>query len=115
MIYQKEIHYLGHIIYGERILIDTENVNSIMDWSMPRNSNEVRSFMGLALNSIEEDPRSIKEVIDWTDGELWKKAMKEEMESLKKNEIWDLVMFLNRRKPSTVSVRSRKNELSRSS
>ena len=98
MIYQKEIHYLGHIIYGERILIDTENVNSIMDWSVPTNSNEVRSFMGLALNLIEEDPRSIKEVIDWTEGELWKKAMKEEMESLRKNETWDLITFPNGRK-----------------
>ena len=34
-----------------------------------------------------------------TKGELWKNPMKEEMESLKKNETWNLVMFPNGRKP----------------
>ena len=58
---------------------------------------------------------SVKEAINSRKSKPWKRAMDEEMESLKKNEIWDLVMFLNRRKPSTVSVCSRKNELSRSS
>ena len=45
--FQKEIHYLGHIISGEGIVMDPEKVKAIMDWPVPRNSHEVRRFMGL--------------------------------------------------------------------
>ena len=46
--FQKEIHYLGHIISGEGISMDLEKVKAIMEWPMPKNAHEVRSFMGLA-------------------------------------------------------------------
>jgi hypothetical protein len=36
----------------------------------------------------------VKEAIDSTKGELWKKAMEEEMGSLRNNDTWDLVEFL---------------------
>jgi hypothetical protein len=39
--YQKNIHYLGHII-------DPEKIDAIRGWLMPKNVTEVRSFMGLA-------------------------------------------------------------------
>ena len=41
----------------------------------------------------EEYLGAIKEVIDSMKGELWKKAMEEEMELLRKNDTWDLVVF----------------------
>jgi hypothetical protein len=46
--FQKEIHYLGHIISGEGISVDPEKVKAIMEWLVPKNAHEVRSFMGLA-------------------------------------------------------------------
>jgi hypothetical protein len=46
--FQKEIHYLGHIFSGEGISVDPEKVKAIMEWSVPKNAHEVRSFMGLA-------------------------------------------------------------------
>ena len=46
--FQKEIHYLGHIIFGEGISVDPEKVKAIMEWPVPKNAHEVRSFMGLA-------------------------------------------------------------------
>ena len=46
--FQKEIHYLGHIITGEGISVDPEKVKAIMEWPVPKNAHEVRSFMGLA-------------------------------------------------------------------
>jgi hypothetical protein len=46
--FQKEIHYLGHIISGEGISIDPEKVKAIMEWLVPKNAHEVRRFMGLA-------------------------------------------------------------------
>jgi hypothetical protein len=46
--FQEEIHYLGHIISGEGILVDPKKVKAILEWPVLKNSHEVRSFMGLA-------------------------------------------------------------------
>jgi hypothetical protein len=46
--YHKKIHYLGHIISKDGIVVDPEKIESIREWSMPKNVTEVRSFMGLA-------------------------------------------------------------------
>jgi hypothetical protein len=45
--FQKEIHYLGHIISGEGVSVDLEKVKAIMEWPMPKNDHEVRRFMGI--------------------------------------------------------------------
>jgi hypothetical protein len=45
--YQRQIHYLGHIILEEEITVDLEKVEAIREQSTPRNVLEVRSFMGL--------------------------------------------------------------------
>jgi hypothetical protein len=45
--YQRQIHYLGHIISKEGIDVDPEKVQAIREWPTPRNVAEVRSFMGL--------------------------------------------------------------------
>jgi len=49
------------------------------------------------LSIIDDDPRNVREATD-SDGKLWEKAMVEEMETLDKNEAWDLVEFLTGRK-----------------
>jgi hypothetical protein len=46
--FQKEIHYLGHIISDEGISVDPEKVKAIMEWPVQKNAHEVRSFMWLA-------------------------------------------------------------------
>jgi hypothetical protein len=47
--YQKQIHYLGHIISKDGIAMDLEKIEAIREWSVPlKNVTEVRSFMGLA-------------------------------------------------------------------
>jgi hypothetical protein len=45
--YQRQIHYLGHIISKEGIILDPKKVEAIREWSVLRNVIEVRSFMGL--------------------------------------------------------------------
>ena len=52
-----------------------------------------------ALSIIDNDPRTVREAVDSKDVNLWKKAMDEEMESLDKNEAWDLVELSTRRNP----------------
>jgi hypothetical protein len=39
----------------------------------------------------DDDPRTVREAVDSKDGNLWKRAMEEEMASLDKHEAWDLV------------------------
>jgi hypothetical protein len=45
--YQKKIHYLGHVISKDGIVVDPEKIEAIREWSAPRNVTEVRSFIGL--------------------------------------------------------------------
>jgi hypothetical protein len=45
--YQSKIHYLGHVILDEGIVVDPTKVEAIMEWHAPTNVPEVRSFMGL--------------------------------------------------------------------
>jgi hypothetical protein len=35
--YQKKIHYLGHIISKDGIAVDTEEVEAIREWPVPKN------------------------------------------------------------------------------
>ena len=46
--FKSEICYLGHIISGDRIYVDSSKIRAIVDWPTPMNVSEVRSFMGLA-------------------------------------------------------------------
>jgi hypothetical protein len=46
--YQSKIHYLGHIISGEGIVVDPVKVEAIMEWPTLTNVQEVHNFMGLA-------------------------------------------------------------------
>ena len=50
------------------------------------------------MSITNDDPRSVKEAINSQDSDLWKKAMDEEMDSLDKNEAWNLVQLPARRK-----------------
>jgi hypothetical protein len=46
--YQKKMHCFGHIISKDGIEVDPGKIESIREWSAPKNVTEVRSFMGLA-------------------------------------------------------------------
>jgi hypothetical protein len=46
--YQSKIHYLGHVISNEGIVVDPTKVEAIMEWPVLTNVPKVRSFMGLA-------------------------------------------------------------------
>ena len=52
-----------------------------------------------SLSITDDDPRTVMEAVDLEDGNLWKRAMEEEMASLDKNEAWDLVEFPTGRNP----------------
>jgi hypothetical protein len=45
--FQKQVHYLGHVIFEEGVAVDPSNIKSIMDWPTPKDVSDIRSFMGL--------------------------------------------------------------------
>jgi hypothetical protein len=46
--FQKQIHYLGHVIFEEGVAVDPNKIRSIMEWPTPKDVSDIRSFMGLA-------------------------------------------------------------------
>ena len=44
----KEVLFLGHIVSTKGIRVDPTKIEAIMNWKLPRNVIEVRSFLGLA-------------------------------------------------------------------
>ena len=50
------------------------------------------------LSTINDEPRSVKEVVSSEECKLWKNFMVEEMETLDKNEVWYFFEFPNGRK-----------------
>jgi hypothetical protein len=45
--YQKKIQYLGHVISEEGIAVDLEKIGDIMEWMIPKDIADIRSFMGI--------------------------------------------------------------------
>jgi hypothetical protein len=52
-----EVHFLGHIISKGGIVVDLAKVTAINDWKIPSTVSEIRSFLGLAGNSLKGSPR----------------------------------------------------------
>jgi hypothetical protein len=45
--FQKQVHYLGHVIYEEGVVVDPDNIRYIMEWPTPKDVYDIISFMGL--------------------------------------------------------------------
>jgi hypothetical protein len=46
--FQKQVHYLGHVISKEGVAVDPDKIKSIMEWPTPKDVSNIRSFKGLA-------------------------------------------------------------------
>lgn len=46
--FKEKIQYLGHIITKDGIVVDSEKIRTIMQWPVPKDVADIRSFMGLA-------------------------------------------------------------------
>jgi hypothetical protein len=45
--FQKQFHYLGHVIYEEGVAVEPDKIKAIMDWPTPKDVSDIKSFMGL--------------------------------------------------------------------
>lgn len=46
--FQKQVRYLGHLISPDGVSTDPEKVSAVANWPRPRNTQELRSFLGFA-------------------------------------------------------------------
>ena len=44
----KEVSFLGHIVSAEGVRVDPAKIEAVVNWKLPQNVTEVRSFLGLA-------------------------------------------------------------------
>jgi hypothetical protein len=66
---------------------------SIRDERQPERYSPPDFHSNFALAIIDDDPRTVREAVNSEDSNLWKKSMVEEMDTLDKNEAWDIVEF----------------------
>ena len=45
--YKDKMQYLGNMISEEGILVDSDKIKAIIDWPVPKDVTNVRSFMGI--------------------------------------------------------------------
>ena len=45
--FKDKIQYLGHVVSKDRISVDPDKVKAIMEWPVPKNVSDIRSFMGI--------------------------------------------------------------------
>ncbi|KAJ1692761.1 hypothetical protein LUZ63_009459 [Rhynchospora breviuscula] len=43
-----QVKFLGHVISGKGIAVDSDKVKAIVEWEAPKNVSDIRSFLGLA-------------------------------------------------------------------
>lgn len=68
----------------------------------PRNFEGYISYLAIDRNN-DNDPQTVQEAMSNEDLESWKKAMSNEMDSLAKNETWELVEL----PPNTKAIKSK--------
>ena len=42
------VAFLGHVISTEGVSVDPQKIEAVVNWKLPKNVSEVRSFLGLA-------------------------------------------------------------------
>ena len=45
---KREVHFLGHLVNQNRILVDPSKVEAVMRWEVSKSPSEIQSFLGLA-------------------------------------------------------------------
>ena len=46
-LFKKEVKFLGHIVSAEGVLCDPEKIAAVKTWPAPKNTKQVRQFVGL--------------------------------------------------------------------
>ena len=58
------VAFLGHVISAEGVSVDPQKIEAVVNWKPPKNVSEVRSFLGLAGQSLDPQMIKLKEEIE---------------------------------------------------
>nr|AAF65309.1 reverse transcriptase [Picea glauca] len=89
---------------AEEVAVEEEETHtlvlmrSVRDRRQPERYSPPGFHSNFSLSITDDDPITVREAVNSEDSKLWKKPMVEEMDSLDKNESWDIVELLARRK-----------------
>lgn len=68
-IFQKEVAFLGHIVSGEDVRQNPDNIAKILSWPVPKNVTEVKGILGMGFyysRFIKDYSKMVKELTDLT-------------------------------------------------
>lgn len=89
--FQKSAHFLGHIVSENGIETDPEKVKAVKEWPRPRNSKDVRSFLGLAsyyrkfVKGFSEIAKPLHKLCEKNSRFSWTEACQTSFEALKQS------------------------------
>lgn len=46
-LFRSQVNYLGHVVSGDGIAVDPEKIRAVVEWPVPKDKHEIRSFLGL--------------------------------------------------------------------
>ena len=88
--FQRETSFLGHKITCDGIKMDPAKVQAVMDWPIPRNVKDVRSFLGLAgyyrkfIRGYSRISAPLNELTKKEKGFAWSSSEQQAFEEIKK-------------------------------
>jgi hypothetical protein len=85
-----EVGFLGHMITKEGIVVDPAKVTTVTEWEPPKNTREIRSFLGLAgyyqrfIENFSKIAKPMTELLKKEKKFEWTKACENSFQELKK-------------------------------
>jgi predicted aspartyl protease len=88
-LFRESVRFLGHVVSAQGIAADPEKVKTVASWPLPRNLQEVRSFVGLAsyyrrfIAGFADIARPLHILIEKGRAFVWESAQEEAFQTLK--------------------------------
>ena len=48
ILFQRSVHFFGHVVSKKGVHTSPDKIQAVVDWPIPKNAKQVRSFLGLA-------------------------------------------------------------------
>jgi hypothetical protein len=86
----KEVSFLGHVITGGGITMDSGKVRDVLNWELPMTALEIRSFLGLAgyyrrfIEGFSKIMKPLTSLLEKDNKFIWSEACQNSFDELRK-------------------------------